>query len=209
MLVDCHNNEIAEGLMKGIILRCFQATLALGLGLTLPSQAQFLDGVDEIIVSAPVSNTRKVDICYGEVSNVTRCNYQQAPLSQMTVPFWGQIIYSHRIAASAESRATFFVTNENHHCTLHLTDETFLRNTHIVGNGNILSFDVSQASLGDGTSCFNNSDKLYINADISVFIHNEFGGITPVRVIISNRPGETPGSNNFQLQKTIVKTLEQ
>ena len=191
--------------MNKILLQNLRVTVALGFGLTLPCQAQFLDGVQEIIVSAPVSNSKQANICYGDVSRVTRCDYQQPPLSQMTVPFWGQIVYTQRIAPNAESRATFYVTNENRDCTLHLQNETFMRNTRIMGNGNVLSWDVSQALLGDGTNCFENDDLLFIVTDITVSVENGLGSNTKVRVSLSNAPAEKPSANSYQLQTTVIK----
>lgn len=195
--------------MKRKKLRIFFAATILGLSLASPSQAEFLDGVQQIIVSAPVSSREKVNICYGEVSRATRCDYQQAVLNEMTVPFWGQIIYTRRIDANNESRAMFYVTNKNRDCILRLKNETFMSNTSIMGNGNILSFDVSQALLGDGTSCFKNGDLLYIVTDITVLVENEVGGTTPVRVKISNVPAENPSSNSFQLQEIVTRTPTQ
>jgi len=150
-----------------------------------------------------------VHICYGNTSRYTRCDYQQAPLSDMTVPFWGQIVYTGRIVANAGSRASFFVTNENKDCTLRLQNETFMRNTRILGNGNVLSWDVSQASLGDGNRCFRSGDPLYIVTVLTMSIENGQGGSRPVQVTLSNVPAERPGANSYQLQPTVVKTARQ
>lgn len=191
--------------MNKIISSSLWVTLALGICLARPAQAQFLDGVQEIIVSAPVSQKEDVNICYGTVSRRTQCDYQQAPLDQMTVPFWGQIVYTHRIAANQESRATFFITNENENCILRLQNETFMRNTRIMGNGNILSWDVSQALLGDADGCFENDDQLFIVLDLTVSVENDYGSTTKVRVTISNKPTEKPSANSYQIQNTVVK----
>ena len=195
--------------MKPIILRSFQAMIMVSLCVAFPSHAQFMDGVQQIVVSAPVSKRKKVSICYGQLSRYPHCDYQQGSLNKMTVPFWGQIIYTQRIVANAESRATFIVHNEDGGCSLQLTDETFMRNTHIVGNGNVLSWDVSQASLGDGSECFADGDSLTIETDITVSIENGSGGINLVQVTLSNSPAETPSSNSYQLQDMVIKTAKQ
>ena len=180
-------------------------TLALGIALTWPVQAQFKDGVQEIVVSAPVSEKEDVNICYGAVSRLTRCDYQQPPLNEMTVPFWGQVVYTHRIAPNHESRATFYVSNEKADCVLRLKNETFMRNTRIMGNGNVLSWDVSQALLGDGDGCFENDDPLHIFLDLTVSVENDYGSTTQVRVTISNKTKEKPSANSYQLQDTVIK----
>jgi hypothetical protein len=195
--------------MKEKKLHRFCAATILGLSLAPPSQAEFLDGVQEIVVSAPVSRSEEVNICYAKVAKITRCDYRQASLSEMTVPFKGQIIYTRRIVANAESRATFYVTNQENDCTLRLKNETFMRNTSIIGNGNTLSFDVSQALLGDGMSCFKNGDVMYIVTDITVSVENDMGGTTLVQVKISNDAAAIPSTNSFQLQQTVIKTNTQ
>jgi len=172
------------------------------------AEAAFLDGVQEIVVSAPVAKTQPVAICYGQTGRMTQCDYEQPRLTEMTVPFWGQITYSARIVPNAESRASFFVANVAKGCFLRLDGQTFMRNTHIMGMGNILSWDVSQASLGDGSGCFADGDNLSIRAVISITLETEGGQRTPVTVSITNLPEPPPGPDSYALQTMVVKTAE-
>lgn len=171
------------------------------------ASAQFLDGVESITVSAPVAETKDVKICYGQVSRRTKCNYEQPGLSNMTVPFWGQITYTWRIVPNAESRASFEVINFDKKCRLHLKDETFMRHTRILGNGNVLSWDISQASLGDGSQCFSNDDAMAIRTVITLTVESNDGLQELVTVTLTNMAKPEPSSNSYQMQKVIVHTL--
>jgi hypothetical protein len=126
----------------------------------------------------------------------------------MTVPFWGQITYRWRIVPNAESRATFEIINAKKKCRLRLKDETFMRNTRIMGNGNVLSWDIAEASLGDGAKCFSDGDPLAIRTVITLTVESEDNVRYPVTVTLTNLPKPDPGSNTYRMDSMTVRTAD-